>query len=232
MQLKGLTSFLLVASVALVIGSVACLAIGLFERGIIRAEQNIGTLDYREAEARLRTVERVFAFGSRFPWVGRDPLDALGARLAQLDYWQREYPQLVTQQANPSETAGPHSGDLQLVVAHAIYRTGQSQAKDRATALRALDASIKAYENVLGHGTHRPEAAYNYELLLRLRDAVEERRKPPLPSSPNESFGRGGSPLMEEESEATTFKTYTPLESEERRKGAEAGKVPPKARKG
>lgn len=216
----------------MVIASLVSLAIGLFERGVIRAERSIATRDYREAEGRLRTIERVFAVGSYLPWVGRDPLDALRARQAQLDYWQQEYGGLVARKAAADETAASHAADLQLVVAHAIYRTGQSLAKDRQAALQALDASVKAYADVLRHATHPADAAYNYEFLLRLRESVDKGRKPPLPTTRDDPEGRGGSPVMEEVSEAPSFRTYQPLESEERRKGAEAGRVPPKARKG
>jgi hypothetical protein len=227
-----LTSLLIVAAAIFVFVSVLSLTVGLFERGVIRAQRQIATGNYDEAERVLDASETLFDYASLVPGVGRGPINALRTRQATVDYWQRDWDSLIGNRAAGRPVAPADEEVVQLLVANAIHRRGQEQLRGRDQALRALDTSIAAYANVLKRGTESAGAAYNYELLLRLRAAMQERRKPVPPDIENGQFGRGGSPMLEEPSDAVDFKTYVPLESEERRKGAEAGKTAAKARKG
>jgi hypothetical protein len=120
---------------------------------------------------------------------------------------------------------------LQLVVASSVYRDGRMKAKDRESAVQAVDAGIQAYTNVLKGGTRNEEAAYNYEYLVRLRDQLlAGRRNMAAPEAPPHPNGAAGSPL--EPADTQQFQIRVPLELEEREKATGAGKVGPIQRKG
>ena len=61
---------------------------------------------------------------------------------------------------------------MQVLAANALYRVAQRGPQDRATLLRNLDAAIRTYAEALKAGTGRPDAAFNYELAVRMRQEV------------------------------------------------------------
>jgi hypothetical protein len=228
--MKRITGYLLGAAVLALLG-VVCLAGERVDREMARAQQNLATLNYDEPEATFETAERYFEYGSRLPWIGNGPLNDVRARKAALYYWQRQYGAIVPQQTDPVGAIAPDNVELQLVVANAVYRTGQAQAKDRRTTLQALDAGINAYFAVLKNAKRHEDAAYNYEYLVRLRADIDKgRRKPELArADPNGPLGRPG--MVPQESSTGNFKIYIPLDSQELKAG-QAGKALPKGRKG
>lgn len=228
--MKSATRYLLGAVVAALLGSV-CLAAGLLQRDIAHAQQDVVTQNYDRPEATFETAERYFEYGSRVPGVGNGPLNDVRARRAALHYWQRHYGMVVPEQGDPVGAIAPDNVDLQLVVANAVYRTRQSQAKDRESTLEALNAGINAYLTALKNSRRREDAAFNYEYLLRLRDELEKgRRKPGLADGEESPLGRAASlnkPILNK----SDFKTIVPLEPNEQDK-ADAGKGGPIKRKG
>jgi hypothetical protein len=139
--------------------------------------------------------------------------------------------------------------ELQMVVANALYRVGQTQAKDRPTTLQALDVGAEAFLTVLKNARRNDDAAHNYEYVVKMREELtRNRRKPGLPvAEPGTPLGRPGAVAKNKTGDA--FKVYVPLESEEREEadaaakklqgpknpdpsGGNAGKAPPKGRKG
>jgi hypothetical protein len=196
------------------------------------AEQSLMALQYDEPDQTLATVERYFEYGSRLPWIGNGPVNDVRARRAALRYWQRQYGAIVPPQPDPVNGVAVDNIGLQLVVANAVYRAGQTQAKDRQTTLQALDAGIQAYLAVLKNATRQQDAAYNYEYLVRLRDDLLKGRGKAAQSTaePNDPHGRAGAPP--ETPDASKFKIYVPLESEEREKAGDSGKGGPIRRRG
>ena len=247
--MRGITGYLLGAAGLALLGGV-CLAVGTLEREMAHAQQRFATLHYEEPTATFDTAERYFEYGSRLPWIGNAPLNEVRARRAALRYWQRQYGTIVPRQAEPVSAIAPENIELQLVVANAVYRTGQSLATDRTTMLAGLDAGILAYLTVLKNATRQEDAAFNYEYVVRLRDDIDKGRRKPGPSAAeaNGPLGRAGAPPIKT-SNANEFKVYIPLESEERTKSDEekkksegqrksddnkgdAGKAAPRGRKG
>lgn len=233
--MKGIAGYVMGAAVLALLGSV-CLATSRLEREMAGAQEALVTLDYEASDATLETVERYYEYASRLPGIGTGPLNDVRARKAALRYWQGEYGGLVpADKANPVEDVAPDNVHLQLIVANALFRSGQARAKDRATTLAILDAGINAYLTVLNNAERQEdapyleEAAYNYEYLVRLRDELGRRRRDLPPPSSDRPLGVEGQ--AEEGKSEDEFKTYVPLEKKEREDG-DAGKDGPRVRKG
>ncbi|MGH9257728.1 MAG: hypothetical protein ACRD3C_24480 [Vicinamibacterales bacterium] len=234
--MKGIAGYVVGAVVLAVLGGV-CLGASRVDRQMAHAQQAVLTADYAEADASLGLVERYYEYASRVPWVGEGSLNDVRARKAALNYWQRGYGALApTDRTDPVADLPPDNVQLQLIVADAVYRDGQSRAKDRTTTLAVLDSAISAFRAVLSNARnpdaapYAEEAAYNYEYVVRLRDEILKGRRrtlPPPDDDANFGFeGESNDPEFENE-----FKQYVPLEKEERDKN-DAGQSGPPARKG
>jgi hypothetical protein len=226
--MKAISGFLLGAIVLALVGG-ACLAAGMLDREMAHAQEHVVSGDYDEPQAILDTTERYFEYASHLPWVGNGPVNDVRARKAALRYWQRQYGAIVPEIADPVGNVAPDNIELQLVVANAMYRVGQAEAKDRQTTIAALDAGINAYLTVLKNAPRQEDAAYNYEFLVRLRDDIAKGRRKAEPTDVSGPHGHPGGPPFKGKNE---FKIYVPLQSDEIDKGAAAGKAGPIKRKG
>ncbi len=209
--MKGITSYVLGAIVLMLLGG-GCLAVSMLERQMAEAQQSVATSQYEGVEETLDNVERYFEYGTRLLWIGNGPLNDVRARKAALQYWQRQYGSIIPEQTDPVGVIAVDNLELQLVVANAVYRTGQAKATDRDTTLQAVQAGIDAYQVVLRNATRHEAAAYNYEYLVRLRDEIEERDVTPDLSEEGEDrqFGEEGGPPEEEGTR--DFKIRVPLD--------------------
>jgi hypothetical protein len=229
--MKGIAGILFGAFVLALIGG-ACLTLGLLDRDMVRAQQDINTQNYAGAEAAYDRAERYFQYASHIPGIGNRPVNDIRARKAALRYWQRDYGTIVPKQSDPVTAIPSDNVELQFVVANAVYRSNLARAKDRPSTLQALDAGINAELVVLKNAKRHDDAAYNLEYLVRLRDDVEKGRRRPAPLNPLLSaLGSLGIPSSDLPNSAT-FKLYVPLDTEERNKVGNAGKAVPKGRKG
>lgn len=229
--MRAIAGYVLAAVVLALVGAV-CLGAGLLDRDLTRAQQSLIALKYDEPDQTFATAERYFEYGSRLPWIGAGPLNDVRARRAALRYWQRQYGAIIPQQDDPVSSVPADNIELQLVVANAAYRAGQAVAKDRQTILQALEVGIQAYDTVLKNAARQEDAAYNYEYLVRLRDEIlKGRRKQLTDPEVNQPHGRAGGPPPESP-DASQFKIYIPLESEEREKAGDAGRAAPIRRRG
>jgi hypothetical protein len=230
--MKGISGFL-VAAVALTLLGALLVAAGLLERDMARAQQNITTMNYDGVEETFDKAERYYAYGSNLPWIGNGPVNDVRARKAALHYWQKEYATILPQQTDPVGAVSSDNSALQLIVADAVYRTGQAQSKDKATTLQALDAGINAYVAVLKNTARQDDAAFNYEYLVRLRDEVDKGKRKPGPGDvvlKGPDGAAGAPPTID--STMSDFKIYIPLDSQERQDQGVAGTAGASKRKG
>lgn len=235
--MKGVAGYLLGAVVLAVIGAVL-LGSGLFEREMAQAQRNLATLNYDAPEAAYDNAERYFEYGSRLPWIGNGPLNDVRAKKAAVRYWQHRYAMIVPAQADPVNAVAPDNVELQLIVANAVYRTGQAQARDKQELLQALNEGMNSYLTVLKNAPRNEDAAYNYEYLVRLRDDFDKgKRKLTAPSGESSDqsspHGRAGSPPPGTKTD--NFRVHIPLDSreqEQEKSGEAAGKSGAKQRKG
>lgn len=220
----------------------ATILLGLVSTGFVIA----GRLDNDIADAQLRAVageyqpladvleraEPYYEYASRVPGIGGEAVNEVRTRKAALQYWQRQYSELVTNPAEPLAAIPADNVELQFVVAGAVYRQGVARAKNRAALIEALDAAIDAYRTVLKNAERHEDAAHNYEYLVRLKTEITKGPRKAVPS-PEQAGPHGTSGKAEVQTETGAFKVYIPLESGERTKGeGEAGKAAPVKRKG
>jgi hypothetical protein len=221
----------LAAAVVLVLLGIAGVATSRFQRHMADAQERAATLQYAEAQESLDAAERYLQYGRWLPGVVGDSLNEVRARQAALQYWQRQYDAVLPVQAEPVAAVDESNVELQLVVANAAFRVGQTKGKDRASTVQALDEAASGYLTVLKNNVWHEEAAHNYEYTVRLRDEVAKGRQPPKQPEQGGDLGESGAP-----SPATSlkgFEIYIPLDSTEKTPaGGEAGKSAPKDRKG
>ena len=222
----------LIGAVLLAVAAVVLFQAGVLDREMAAAQERAVDEEYAPLETVLNSAEPYYQYASRLPWIGGRPLNELRARRAALQYWQRRYSELMPRQEDPLAGVPADNVDLQFLVASGIVRQGAARAKDKVDTMNALDAGIGAYSTVLKNAVRHEDAAYNYEYLVRLRNDIDKgRRKPAIPSEPQNPRGTVGAP--QEESEMAKFKVYVPLDSKERTDTAgEAGKATPVKRKG
>jgi hypothetical protein len=156
----------------------------------------------------------------------------LVARRAALQYWKKDYTGVLPREADPVGAVDASNVDLQQVVANASYRSAQRKMTDKAAALQLLDESIGNYMAVLKGDTWNPDAAFNYEYLLRLRTEIAQgKKKPSATPEKSDNLGEQGQPAQNSSS-TKKFEIYIPLEGSERQESGEAGKGTPINKKG
>lgn len=205
---------------------------GRLDNDIADAQLRAVTGEYQPLADVLERAEPYYEYASRVPGVGDEAVNEIRASKAALQYWQRRYPDLIANPAEPFAAVPAENVELQFLVAGAVYRQAMARAKDRTTTLEALDAGIEAYRTVVRNAERHENAAYNYEYLVRLKtELTKGQRKVVANPEPEGPLGRSGAPEIKTEMGA--FKVYIPLESGERTKSdGEAGKSAPIKRKG
>ena len=231
--MKSFLAFL-IAAVVLVFFGAACLGVAHLETSLADAQQRVSTLQYEEAKASLEEAKQYADHSRWVPLLGRDERKEIRAREAAVQYWEKKYDAIVPAQAEPVAAVGDENVELQLVVANGEYRLGQGRSKDKASTMKALDEAAAGYLTVLKNGTWHPDAAFNYEYIVRLRDELAKGKNPPQPpkdQSQDADNGESGAPSPATSSKG--FQIYIPLEQGEKNPaGGEAGKAAPKERKG
>jgi hypothetical protein len=222
----------MIAAIVLGAAGIGLLVTGLIDREMARAQQDVFALKYAEAERAFDAAEGYVRYEGWLPWMRRR-VDEVRTRRAALQYWQHEYDRIVPGESDPLAGIPADNVDLQLIAANAAYRKSQPVAKNRASALRALDAAANAYLAVLRNARGHETAAYNYEYVLRLRDDIDKgRRAADLTDTAEDGpAGRQGGPPPQDKNKSD-FKILIPLEPSEMDKAVEPGKGAPIERKG
>ena len=167
------------------------------------------------------------------PFLGSDARQEIRARQAAIQYWQRQYDVVLPAAAEPVAAVDEENVELQLVVANSAHRVNQRQFKDKGSTVKALEASAAGYLTVLKNNTWHPDAAFNYEYIIRLRDAAAKGSQPPPPKENAEESDNGESGAPTPATSQEGFQIYIPLEQGEKNPtGGEAGKASAKERKG
>ena len=230
--MKSVTGFLIGALLFAGVGMTALTA-SRFQEKMAAAQEQIATLQYPEAKTSLDEAERYLEWGRWLPGIGESSLKEVRARKAALQYWQGDYESVLPAQAEPVALVDETNVELQLVVANAAYRFGQSQAKGRDSILQALNEAANGYSTVLKNNIWHEDAAYNYEYIIRLRDEIARGRRPPTPPDQEGAADLGEQGAPSPDTSLKGFQIYIPLEGSERTpQGGEAGKAGEKQRKG
>jgi hypothetical protein len=230
--MKGITGYLLIAVALAVLGG-ALLVAGTLDRDLAAAQERVVAQKYDNVEPTYETAEKYYDYASHLPGVGTGPANEIRTKHATLHYWQKDYAAVIPQQSDPVGAVPQDNSDLQLVVANAVYRTNQSKMKDKESTIAALDQSILTYVSVLKNAPKNEDAAYNFELLVRLRDEIDKGKRKPGPAEmvlKGPDGAAGAPPTID--SSMSDFKIYIPLESQERQDQGVAGKASAGKRKG
>jgi hypothetical protein len=230
--MKGITGYLL-AAIVLALAGVALLVAASLDRDLATAQEHVVAQKYNDVEPAYETAERYYDYASHVPGIGAGPANDIRTKHATLHYWQRDYAAVIPQQTDPVGSVPQDNADLQLIVANAVYRAAQSKMKDKETTMAGLDQSILSYVTVLKNSPRNEDAAFNFELLVRLRDELDKGKRKPGPAEMvlKGPDGAAGAPPTVDSS-MSDFKIYIPLESQERQDQGVAGKAAPGKRKG
>lgn len=163
--------------------------------------------------------------------------DDLLTRHAESQYWLHQY-ELLGRSSNLERTSNVPSASYLMLLANAGYREITSTLTD-ATPSERFDGIARLYLDVLGHDPDRIDAAYNYEFVVRrknalLRDRAAKRRTgataAPVAQPTTTLHGIAGA--APPAADLDDFKILVPQRPEERRRQPDAGAGGGKARKG
>jgi hypothetical protein len=220
--MKGFAGYLIAAVVLAGAGFVVYRS-AEFERDLAEMQQHVATEQFEEAEQRLTHADTYASYVRWIPQVGARAERDLATRRAALKYWKRDYASVLPRATDPVGAVDSANVDLQMVVANAAFRDAQRDVTDKAVQLQMLDEAIGSYMAVLKNENWHPDAAFNYEYLLRLRTEIAQgRRKPGSSQDKSDNLGEQGSPAQN--TSTKKFEIYVPLEGSERTESGEAGK--------
>jgi hypothetical protein len=193
--------------------------------GLADAHVRLATLQHRGDDALQADGEEAAPrWWQISPWGGEER-----RHKGTVTYWLGQYealtPLLETKGAR--QVTDPA---LLFAAANASFRESDYENVDRKTAIDRLDGVIQAYASLLRLDPTHADAAYNYEFVSRLRDALarnrpraravtesEDEASPDLPPGPT-VHGRPGAPPITIKGDE--FKTLTPMRYDEREETA------------
>ena len=159
---------------------VAVVAAGLahgarVERRVAAAERALSAMDLNGAARQLEAERAGLAGTGWLPWIFEDTQQTVEARLAEARFWRGEYAALIGEYPDLGAEAVRTNRALQLVVATAHARASLAAAgDDRTQVINGLDRAIAAYRQILLNTNGDREAAYDFEVLVRLRRALAD----------------------------------------------------------
>jgi hypothetical protein len=185
----------------------ALLAGSRLERRLAAADRALATLDLDGAAAGYDRVAGSLASTARVPWLLRGLRDTVAVKQAAVRYWRGEYAPIVTHYASPDSPSIAGNVDLQFLVANAGYRGAQRPNASREMALGTLDQAIGAYRRLLEANDAHLDAAFNYEVTVRLRNRIAAGGPVPEVRPPSVPGNEGDEP---EEEDMEDVQIYVP----------------------
>jgi hypothetical protein len=236
--MKSMTGFIVGAIILALAGTLA-LSASRADGHLADAQELMATLQFDAASDSLEAAADSLRYARWVPWIGADAVREVAAKQAALQYYQGRYAELLPE-GDPVASVDENNVPLQFVVANAVFRdklVKASTAKpenptaDRVALVQALDEAAAGYLTVLKGERFHEDAAFNYEMTIRLRDQAAKGQRPPSQSAENAELGESGAPSPATSTQG--FEIYVPLESTEKvPAGGDAGKVTAKDRKG
>ena len=200
----------LVVAILLAIAGVTLLAASRLERRVAQADQAMATLNLSRAAEAYDDIADSLAVIGRLPWLLGSTRDAVAARQAAVRYWRGDYASLVADYTSADSPSIAGNLDLQFVVANADYRSVQRPDANREIALGTLDHAIGVYRRLLEGNEAHLDTAFNYEVMVRLRNRIAAGDEVPAFRRPTVPGNRGENP---EEAEMEDVQIYVPSDS-------------------
>lgn len=222
-----------VAALALAAAGVVCWVVGGAERRVADAHQALATMQYAAVADAAGDLDQSLRLVTTLPRIGGGIASAVHQDRTTAEYWLARYEALATAR-DAGGAVVERDPDVLFVAANAAYRSLNLNAADRQAAVRAIDGIIKSYADVLKTGDAPEDAAYNYEFLVRQRDAIARARGPMNARAGAEAqpsiHGHQGAPPKGVE--MSTFQIIIPKQSEEREEELKQGTGEVRQRKG
>ncbi len=200
----------LVAAILLAIAGVTLLAASRLERRVAQADQAMATLTLARAAEAYDDIADSLAVIGRLPWLLGGTRDAVAVRQAAVRYWRGDYASLVADYTSADSPSIAGNLDLQFVVANADYRSVQRPDTSRDIALGTLDHAIGVYRRVLEGNEAHLDTAFNYEVMVRLRNRIAAGDEVPAFRRPTVPGNQGENP---EEAEMEDVQIYVPSDN-------------------
>ncbi len=200
----------LVVAILLAIASVVLLVASRLERRVAQADQEMATLNLSRAARAYDEVADSLAVIGRLPWLLPGTRDEVAVRQAAVRYWRGDYAPLVAEYTSADSPSIAGNLDLQFVVANADYRSVQQPDSSREIALGTLDHAIGVYRRLLEGNEAHLETAFNYEVMVRLRNRIAGGDEVPVFRRPTVPGNQGESP---EDAEMEDIQIYVPSDS-------------------
>jgi tetratricopeptide (TPR) repeat protein len=247
--MKKVAGQIILALVLVALGGAFWVA-GRLEGRVADAHEELALLRYTALDAEYGDIDQAMTYVRRVPWVADGLVDDVEEHRAASEYWRAHYAALVPQR-DASGAVIEQQPAVLAMAANAAYRSGQREGNDRQAVLRRLDTAVKSYAELLKKAPNNVDAAYNYEYLVRLREATSKTK--PVPPGKREDpakllkqltglvmagdlpdgktvHGDPGSPPPN--TDMTQFKMHIPIRPDERQGGSDAGQGKVKVRKG
>ena len=203
--LKYLSAALLLGAVA-----VALLQAARLERRVAQADREMATLNLSRAAQAYDEVADSLGVIGRLPWLLRGTRNDVAARQAAVRYWRGDYAPLVADYTSADSPNIADNLDLQFVVANADYRSVQRPDASRDIALGTLDHAIGVYRRLLESNEAHLDTAFNYEVMVRLRNRIAGGDEVPAFRRPTAPGNQGENP---EEEEMEDVQIYVPSDN-------------------
>jgi hypothetical protein len=223
----------LLAAAVLGFAGASLLTMGRIEQGAAARQERLLTLAFSPSTDLPRLPE-LPSYLKRLPWFARLDREA-AERQAAAQYWLADYAALAGA-VDSIEAAAALDPPLLMIAAHAAFRR---TVLDDPGAVKGLEGILTVYAEVLKRDPAQFDAAYNFEFVVRRRNALAARRAPPAgkrgPAAAGPPPGRTLHGDRGEEPaglEATEFKVIVPQPNDERQEQREAGSGTPRIRKG
>ena len=174
---------------------------GQLQARLTEANRQVLMLRYSGSLGEYDDIEQSLGYAGRLP---TNMLADLHERRATAQYWDTLYgalPLARDASGDPIEK----DPDVLFLAANAAYRAGQRANGDRVAAVRALDAVVSTYAEVIKKSPEHVDAAYNYEYAVRARDAAMLGRETPRvkPGGPSTPLAAGQKSAAGERAAAT-----------------------------
>lgn len=183
---------------------------------------DVAASSFDEADRELGMVRQV-------PMLGAMLSREIAHRRAEALYWSGDYATLVS---GTTDAEGEAATDPEMAAlrASAMFRSLQRGRADQAV-VRQLEAVLARYAQVLRQAPALVDAAYNYEAVVRVRDAAARGRNTAL-QPPEDENAQGDEGAPPPETVPGEFNVIVPLRPDERQDQFKAGSGSVPVRKG
>ena len=202
---------------ALVLAGLAavCAAGATLERQIADAQADLAVVNLTAADRGYAAAwERIEASRWLSELLAGTRME-IAAKQAAIRYWRADYATLLNDYARNTDSEVRANIPLRLTVANAAYRSGQFEEATAANMLNGLDQALGLYDQLLQDANGSADVAFNYEFLVRLRDALGDGTDWEPRSSESPLGQEGGQPL-DSETELDDVEIYVPMYRDDR----------------